>query len=37
LKIPNGKSEAISRRRIYNSIAKRKTKKRTNNDLPSIT
>jgi hypothetical protein len=36
LKIPKGKSESVYRRRIDNTMAKRKKYQRTNNDLQNI-
>jgi hypothetical protein len=37
LKIPNGLSESVNRKGTDNIIAKRKKRKRTNNDLQDIT
>jgi hypothetical protein len=36
LKISKGESESVYRRRIDNTMAKRKSTKRTNNDLQKI-
>jgi hypothetical protein len=36
LQIPKGQSEPVNRRRTYNTIAKRKKDKMTNNDLQNI-
>jgi hypothetical protein len=37
LEIPKGQSEPVNRRRTYNTMAKRKKHKRTNNDLQRST
>ena len=36
LKIPKGYSESVYRRRTDNTMAKRKSKKNTNNDIQNI-